>query len=95
MARSLVDEIASVLWDLGQGTGWVSPSIQRTIKVSESRLGDPALSDAQRDLLARIAFGAHILGGLQIFQVLSGDQPPRKKLRRTLISSSLMKESKA
>ena len=95
MARSLVEEIASVFWDLGQGAGWVSPSIQRAIKVSESRLGDPALSDAQKGSLARIAFGARILGGLQIFQVLSGDQPPRRKLRRTFISSSLTKESKA
>lgn len=85
MGRSLSEEMAKGLWDLGQGAGWVSPSIQRAIKISESRLGDPALSDAQRNAVAKIAFCARILGGLQIFQVLSGDQPPRRKLRRTVI----------
>ena len=76
MGRSLIEEMASGLWDLGQGAGWVSPGIQRAIKISESRLGDPALSDSQRNAVAGIAFCATILGSLQIFQVLSSDQQP-------------------
>lgn len=85
MERSIVEEIMRCLWDVGQAAEWVSPAIPRVIKVSESRLGGPGLSDPQRNAYAGFAFGARIIGGLQIFQVLTDDKPP-KKLGRTFIS---------
>jgi hypothetical protein len=76
MQGSLVQEVAGLVWDVGQGAGWVSPSLQRAITEFDSRSGDVALSDFQRDAYARLAVGARVLAGLQIFQVLSGDRPP-------------------
>ena len=79
MKRSSVQEVDSLVWDVGLEAGLVSPSIQRVIEASDLRSADAALSHAQRNAFARIAFLARLLGRLQIFQVLSGDrrQTPR------------------
>jgi hypothetical protein len=74
MQGSLAQEVISLAWDVGQVAGWVKPSLQNGIKEFDLRAGDVTLSQAQRDAYAKMALGARILGGLQIFQTLSGDR---------------------
>lgn len=75
MQMSLVQEVASLFWDIGQGAGWVSPGIQRGIREADARAGSPRFSLAQRAAYGEIGRFARTLGWLQIFQIVSGDRP--------------------
>ena len=80
MESNLVQEIASLGFEVGQAAGFVSPSIQKAIRTADARAMSPELPETQRVAFAKVATFARVLGGLQIFQAVTDD--PKKRNSR-------------